>query len=107
MPRSGLLRGLHPSPHVPPWMGGGDTASDGLPLYLDSGSLGGARTAGLPQVLSAVAYGADPTGTADSAPAINAAIAALPATGGVVFFPAGNYKVNSMITIGNGSLSAA
>lgn len=37
--------------------------------------------------------GADPSGTNDSTSAIQAAINSLPATGGVVYFPAGTYKV--------------
>lgn len=40
-------------------------------------------------------YGADPTGTVDSTSAINAAIAA----GNNIYFPAGNYLVNSTISI--------
>lgn len=45
-----------------------------------------------------VAYGADPTGVADSRAAIVAAIAAIP-VGGIVWFPTGTYKVSSTITI--------
>lgn len=37
-------------------------------------------------------YGADPTGVADSTSAISNAIAAAPAQGAVVYFPAGTYK---------------
>jgi hypothetical protein len=40
-------------------------------------------------------YGADPTGVSDSAPAIRLALAA----GKAVYFPAGNYLVNSSISI--------
>lgn len=37
-------------------------------------------------------FGADPTGSADATSIINTAIASLPASGGVVYFPAGTYK---------------
>lgn len=48
-------------------------------------------------------YGADPTGVADSTAAISSAVAALPANGGIVFFPStptnGFYKTVSGITL--------
>lgn len=44
-------------------------------------------------------YGADPTGVADSTAAINSAIAALPAAGGTLLFPAGTYKSSGGHTI--------
>lgn len=43
-------------------------------------------------------YGADPTGSADSATAINNAIAAANSTGYPIYFPAGTYKVGSSLT---------
>ena len=43
-------------------------------------------------------FGADPTGVADSTTAIQNAINALPATGGVVYLPAGTYEVSSTLT---------
>jgi hypothetical protein len=47
---------------------------------------------------AAYSGGADPTGVSDSAPAINAALAALPSsTGGTVVIPAGVYKISSPI----------
>jgi len=52
------------------------------------------------------AYGADPTGVADSAPAIAAAILALPVYGGDIIFPCGTYKITTSILLGNGSGSA-
>jgi Pectate lyase superfamily protein len=55
--------------------------------------------------VSVLTYGADPTGTADSTTAFNNAFAALPSTGGVVYAPAGNYKINGIIVMGNGSAS--
>jgi len=50
---------------------------------------------------SVLDFGADPTGIADSTSEIQAAIAAVEATGksGTVFFPAGTYKCDSGITI--------
>jgi Pectate lyase superfamily protein len=56
-------------------------------------------------IVNALDYGADPTGAADSSTAINNAIAALPVSGGTVYLPAGTYKINSVINIGNGSQS--
>ena len=49
--------------------------------------------------LNVLDYGADPTGVADSTSAIQAAINAVPSTGGAVLVPAGLYLVNSTITI--------
>ena len=43
-------------------------------------------------VVNICAYGADPTGTNDSTTAINNAIAAIPAGGGSIYAPPGNYK---------------
>lgn len=45
------------------------------------------------------AHGAVGDGTADDTAAIQAAINALSATGGTVFFPVGNYKITSALTI--------
>lgn len=46
------------------------------------------------QVLNVLDFGADPTGTNDSASAIQAAITAN-ASGGIVFIPKGTYKINT------------
>lgn len=48
------------------------------------------------------AYGADPTGVADSQPGIKAATAACPTTGCVLYFPRGTYKIGTYL-YGNGS----
>jgi hypothetical protein len=45
-----------------------------------------------------VDYGADPSGGGDSTAAINAAYAAIPAIGGVLYFPAGIYKTFATLT---------
>jgi hypothetical protein len=44
-------------------------------------------------------YGADPTGTADSTTAEQAAITAACVTGGIVYYPAGTYKTTSELTV--------
>lgn len=44
-------------------------------------------------------YGADATGTADSAAAIQSAITAAQTAGGTVYLPRGAYKINSTLTI--------
>jgi pectate lyase-like protein len=51
-------------------------------------------------------FGAKGDGTTDDAAAINNAVAALPAAGGMVLFEARAYKVGSTITLGNGSTAA-
>lgn len=43
-------------------------------------------------------FGADPTGVADSATALNNALAALTGTGGLIYFPPGKYRFNSAIS---------
>lgn len=50
------------------------------------------------RIVSVRNYGAVGDGTTDDLAAINAAYAALPATGGVLYFPAGSYKVTGSIT---------
>jgi Pectate lyase superfamily protein len=53
--------------------------------------------------INVTTYGADPTGSSDSTTAIRQAIDAVPASGGVVYFPAGNYLVTSTLTaVGQG-----
>jgi hypothetical protein len=52
-------------------------------------------------------FGADPTGNTDSLSAIQAAIDALPATGGDVIFPTGSYVISDTIVIGNGNSTTA
>jgi hypothetical protein len=54
------------------------------------------------EVYNPLDYGADPTGTTDSAPAIQAAIdAAIDAGGGEVFIPAGRYILSNSVKIQN------
>lgn len=52
---------------------------------------------------AAYSGGADPTGTNDSTDAIQAAIDALPASGGPVFFPPGTYKISSALSVPSGT----
>lgn len=51
-------------------------------------------------------YGAVGDGSTDDSTAINNAIAALPTTGGTVYFPAGDYAIASTVNLGNGTSSA-
>ena len=53
-------------------------------------------------VIDAVSdFGADPTGVTNSASAIQDAINALPAMGGEVYLPAGEYKLTTQLNLGN------
>lgn len=58
---------------------------------------------GIPEVsgpiYNVVDYGADIMGVEDSRPAILQAISQIPASGGVVYFPPGKYRIASTITI--------
>jgi len=63
-----------------------------------SGSRAAAASVSTPGWINVVSYGADPSGGADSTSAIQAAITALPATGGVVYLPAGTYQVSNTLT---------
>lgn len=60
---------------------------------------------GLP-VVNVTDYGTVADGSTDDSTAINNAIAALPATGGIVYFPAGDYAIASTINLGNGTSSS-
>jgi Pectate lyase superfamily protein len=65
-------------------------------------AVGGPRAAAAavstPGWINVVSYGADPSGAADSTSAIQDAINAMPAAGGVVYVPAGTYKVSATLT---------
>lgn len=52
------------------------------------------------EVFDVMAYGAKGDGTGDDAAAVNAAITAAPSGGGVVYFPAGTYRLDSTISFG-------
>jgi hypothetical protein len=83
------------------------TAAAGLLTGVGGAAVAGVATSGSPALaateptpdwINILTYGADPTGAADSAGAIKKAIAALPSTGGVIYLPAGTYKVSSVVT---------
>jgi pectate lyase-like protein len=59
-----------------------------------------------PVTVNVADYGADPSATVDSAPAIQNAINSLGTRGGNVFVPAGIYRINSTINLGDGSAGA-
>jgi hypothetical protein len=61
----------------------------------------------VPNSLSVLAFGADPTGAADSAAAFDATIAAAKAKGKVVFIPAGTYQVNRHIVVDDVTIKGA
>lgn len=51
-------------------------------------------------------FGADPTGASDATTAIQNAINALPARGGIVRIPSGTFKITSSLVIGDGNGAA-
>jgi hypothetical protein len=65
---------------------------------LGSASPAAAATAVTPDWVNVLTWGADPTGTADSTSAITTSISKLPSAGGVIYFPAGTYKISTTIT---------
>ena len=73
-----------------------------VPYVGRAGALGGARELPSPEVVAnALDFGAAPDGSADAAPAIQAAIdAAAEAGGGAVLLPAGTYRVDGLLHIG-------
>ncbi len=88
---------LYPNDWTPGWQ-----RADGARLH-DFSYAGYHNSDALPQVnypqFSVLDQGADRTGVMDSADAIRRTLALLPATGGVVYFPAGTYRVGSRIVI--------
>ena len=61
----------------------------------------------VPNSLSVLDFGADPTGAADSAGAFDSAIAAAKARGKIVFIPAGTYQVNRHILVDDVTIRGA
>ena len=61
-----------------------------MPLFASSGQT---------LMLNVKDYGATGNGTNDDAAAIQATINLLPATGGTVYLPAGNYKLTASLTV--------
>lgn len=52
-----------------------------------------------PVWINAVGAGADPTGAADSSAAVNTAIASLGIGGGVIYFPPGSYRMDTLVKV--------
>lgn len=86
--------------------GGGATLPADALGYLSNDGAGSLSWAGALPVVNVRRYGAVGDGATDDATAINNAIAALPTTGGIVYFPAGDYAIASTINIGDGSSTA-
>jgi hypothetical protein len=63
--------------------------------------------ASVPNSVSVVAYGADPTGSVESSNAFDAAIAAAKAAHKTVFVPAGTYQVNRHIVVDDVTIQGA
>jgi hypothetical protein len=61
----------------------------------------------VPHAVSVLDFGADPTGTAESSDAFDAAIAAAKSVGRTVFIPAGTYQVNRHIVVDNVTIQGA
>lgn len=61
----------------------------------------------MPEVVNVEEYGAVHNGSTGDSTAINDAIAALPARGGIVYCPDGDYAIDSTINIGDGTSSSA
>jgi hypothetical protein len=61
----------------------------------------------VPNSLSVLDFGADPTGAVDSAGAFDSAIAAARARGKIVFIPAGTYQVNRHILVDDVTINGA
>ena len=70
--------------------------SGGLPAWANSTSLRGATP-----WLNVKDYGAVGNGVADDTTAIQAAMDALPAAGGIVILPDGDYRITTGLTLGN------
>lgn len=51
------------------------------------------------EIINVKAYGATGNGTTDDTTTIQAALDAVPANGGIVYFPNGTYKVSSVLTV--------
>ena len=115
----GDLGGSATTPRVESIQGVGisGTPSSGQSLVASSSSAAKWANAPVAWVNVVTAYGADPTGTNDSTTAIQNAINSLPTTGGhyldgrnqqgggVVYLPAGTYKVSSTITVNAGAIT--
>ncbi|MGW3627505.1 glycosyl hydrolase family 28-related protein [Streptomyces sp. NPDC000880] len=77
-----------------------------IPYVGRAGQRGGAKNfPRRPVVANVLAYGAKPDGSADAAPAINRAVAAVGERGGgTVHIPAGTYRIDDVIRIGHSNV---
>ena len=83
-----------------------DTLVSGVNIKTVSGNsiLGSGNIAVSSPWINVVDYGADKAGVADSASAFQSAVNALPATGGRIVVPDGNYVINTAPAIGSKSV---
>jgi hypothetical protein len=75
-----------------------DTVPVWLIVALVAGALANPSKATVLPCVNPVTLGADPTGAADSAPAVNSALSSLGSQGGCLNFPAGKFKFLSAIS---------
>jgi hypothetical protein len=95
----GTLPGPEVAPHDPPPWALYTAAGYPAPVVsVDSAGNFYVYGAAISTGLNVVTYGADTTGVNDSTEAIQAALDAVPANGGQVYFPPGTYKVTSTLT---------
>lgn len=80
---------------------GTDTARAVTPAGVAAAVTAGVQATTTTRVFNVIAYGADPTGTTDSGPAINDAITDAVVAGGIVDMPAGTYKISTVINLSN------
>lgn len=77
----------------------GPTDSTGHSVHgLTAGTIVGSQSDGVTDWLNVKAHGAVGNGVADDTAAINAALAAVPANGGTVYFPAGSYLITASLS---------
>lgn len=90
--------------NVAPGLAGGGVLSGGLTYQgIRNTGAGAGAWGGRPYIDASLSpYSVDASGTADSAAAINSAIAALPSGGGTISLPYGTFKCNSPIALKSG-----
>lgn len=98
----GDLTGTYPDPTVAKLNGvsiGGTPGSGKALIASNSTTASWGSVSGATDWLNVKSYGAAGDGSTDDTTAIQTAINALSSNGGVVYFPAGSYKVTSTITV--------
>ncbi len=105
-----IRRGASADERLPLGSSGYHLVSDGTDAVWDGFTQSGSNAVTRPYEdkiregwISVKDFGAVGDGVADDLAAINAAIAACPDSGGVVFFPAGTYRISNTLTIGDGT----